>query len=381
VALNDMLRRHDALRMRFVPTTDSVRQIPVDGLEVPFEYLESQAPEGFVRPFDLAGPPLLRAALVRTEPDLHELYLDSHHIVFDGMSLRVFIDELFEAYAGTRLLPPAMRYVDAAQWSHDQAGAGEAYWLKQLANSPADSGLPTDRPRGDRRASHGDVITRVLGPVRTEMVELAALRHNTTAFTVLLAAYTATLARLSGRRDIVVGAPAGGRSHPGFEGLVGMFVSTICLRAELTDGMTLGELADRLAVTHREAMAHQAYPFERLVRKLGVPRDPARNPLFDAFLALHNIAFYEFAKAGLSISVDFLNPGTTRFDVNLQAYQRPDGLLLELQYATELYDSSSMTYLLDQFLQALGELLDEPATPAYGVAEETAEVALPDFVF
>jgi non-ribosomal peptide synthetase component F len=128
-------------------------------------------------------------------------------------------------------------------------------------------------------------------------------------------------------------------------------------------------------------MSHQNHSFDRLVEHLGVVRDPARNPLFDALFAYQDIEFYEFSKAGLEISLELLNPGTTRFDLNLQAYRRPDRLVLELEYASDLFAPASADYLLDQFLVALSELVDAPGTPVFPPTGNPAAVSAADFAF
>jgi hypothetical protein len=378
--------------MRFTPVAGAVRQVAVAEATPEFEYLAAPAPDllnGFVRPFQLDRPPLLRALLVHTGPDEHELYLDAHHIVVDGVSLRVLVRDLFALYDGTApavptppTLPtlPATTYADAAQWCHHRqvTEADEDFWLTELAGAPMGLDLPTDRPRGRSRAVRGAVVTRTVGLAE---VDRAARLLGTTPFAVLLAAYTATLARLSGQRDLVVGTPMSGRTHPAVESVVGMFVSTVCVRAELTDDTDLAGLARQLDARQWQALSHQGFPFERLVDRLGVPRDPARNPVFDALFAYQDLGLYEFTGVDLAVSVELQNPGTTRFDLNLQAYRRPDGLVLDLEYARELFDPASADYLLDQCLLALDDLVENPDTPVFAPLSTPVSVSAADFAF
>ncbi|HEY0451887.1 condensation domain-containing protein, partial [Actinophytocola sp.] len=382
-AFTALLRRHDALRMRILPVDGTVRQLAVDEVTPEFEYLAVPVPdplEGFVRPFELDRPPLLRARVVHIGPDESELYLDAHHIVVDGVSLRVLVSDLFDLYAGTAPATPTTTYTAAAQWCHGRqvTEADEAFWRRELAGAPMGLDLPTDRPRGRSRAVHGAVASRTMPATE---VDRTARTLGTTPFAVLLAAYTATLARLSGQRDLVVGTPMSGRTHPALQSVVGMFVSTVCLRAELAGDTDLAGLARQLGSRQWQALTHQGFPFERLVDRLGVPRDPARNPVFDALFAYQDLGFHELTKAGLAISVELLNPGTTRFDLNLQAYRRPDRLVLDLEYATELFDPASADYLLDQCLQALDELVEAPGTPVFSPAGTPVSVSAADFAF
>ncbi|MFE2377090.1 amino acid adenylation domain-containing protein [Streptomyces sp. NPDC059398] len=390
-ALTTLVARHDALRMRFtVDASGGVRQTPGSPGEPEFVRHRAPAPGAvarFVRPFRPDGEPLLRALLVPGEgPDRHTLYLDTHHVVFDGVSLRTLAAELLALCTGTPLPEPAVGYAEAAGWAHDRLESGacaadEAYWVRQLAHAPQEPVLPVDRERGPVRAVAGAVVRRALGAAECREVRAAARRHGTTAFGVLFAAYAATLARISGRQDLVIGTPTSGRTHPQLDTVVGMLVNTACLRVRLPDGCTLGGLvgqADRLA---REALSHQDYPFERLVHRLAATPGPGRNPLFDVMFALQDIDFHTFATESLHARVELLNPGTTRFDLNLQAYLRPDGLLLDLEYATGLYDASSAGYLLDAYLTTLTDLLERPDEPVARTATATPPAPVPDFDF
>jgi amino acid adenylation domain-containing protein len=388
-ACTALVHRHDALRMRCTPVAGAVRQVAVDEVAPEFEYLAAPTPDllkGFVRPFQLDRPPLLRALLVHTGPDEHELYLDAHHIVVDGVSLRVLVRDLFALYDGTTPATQATTYADAAQWCHDRqvteaTDVTEDFWRTELAGAPMGLDLPTDRPRGRSRAVRGAVVTRTLPAARLADVDRTARQLGTTPFAVLLAAYTATLARLSGQRDLVVGTPMSGRTHPAVESVVGMFVSTVCVRAELTDDTDLAGLARQLGARQWQALSHQGFPFERLADRLGVPRDPARNPVFDALFAYQDLGLYEFTSADLAVSVELLNPGTTRFDLNLQAYRRPDRLVLDLEYARELFDPASADYLLDQCLLALDDLVEDPSTPVFAAVSTPVSVSAADFAF
>ncbi|MGH3860634.1 condensation domain-containing protein [Actinokineospora sp.] len=384
-AFTALVDRHDALRMRFTYAEGAVRQAAA-AVTATLAYRAEPEPDvlaRFVRPFDLAAPPLVRGLLTRTGPHAHELYLDAHHVVVDGISLRLLVSDLFDLYAGADLPPPVTTYASAAQWAarREPSAADEEFWLAELAGVPAGLDLPTDRPRGATRAVRGAVARRVLDGATAAALDGAARELGVTTAAVVLAAYTAALARLSGGRDLVVGSPMNGRTHPDVESVVGMFVSTVCLRARVDTETTVADLAQQVGGRQVAALTHQDYPFERLVERLGVPRDPARNPLFDALFAYQDIEFYEFAKAGLTLSLELLNPGTTRFDLNLQAYRRPDRLELDLEHAADLFDHASADYLLDQCASALDELTTAPDTPVFAPVSGATAVSAADFSF
>jgi hypothetical protein len=305
------------------------------------------------------------------------------------VSLRLLVGELLDRYAGVEPTAPRVSYAQAAQWYHDRLTTGtdytaEDYWLKRFAEPPPPLALPTDRPRGPRRAVRGAVTRRELGPDWNSRIATAARLHRTTEFVVLLAAYHAAFARLTGQHAVAVGCPTSGRTHPDTEAVIGMFVSTTCLAVDLAPDATLADLVAQVDEHARQALTHQDYPFEKLVERLGVDSVPGHNPLFDAFFALQNIDFYEFSRGGLDVSVELVNPGTTRFDLNLQVYRRPDRLVLDLEYATELFDRSSADYVLDHYLASLTDLLADPDVPVHPARPVTGRPSAPscdDFDF
>ncbi|RSD07769.1 amino acid adenylation domain-containing protein [Amycolatopsis eburnea] len=378
-AVRALAGRHDALRMTFVLAEGGVRQVAAPGTGVAFEVLDAPVPDvpaRFVRPFRLDAPPLLRALLVPAGPGGHDLYLDTHHIVLDGLSLRVLVADLLDLYLGEEPAP-APSFAGAAKWCHDRGDdpAAEAFWLAELAGPPT-ADLPLDRPRGTRRATAGAVARRELPASELARVEEAARQAGTTPFTAVLTAYVAALARRTGEHDFVIGTPTSGRTaHPDLDRVVGMFANVVGLRAKPAEGGDLGGLLRDLDDRRAAALSYPDHPAEPLARRLGIARDPARNALFDAVFAYQDLEFYEFAKGGLEVSAELVNPGTTRYDLNLQAYRRPDRLVLDLEYATALFDRDSAEHLLDECLRALAELAADPRTPVFRTAPTTATPA------
>ncbi|GAA3084331.1 hypothetical protein GCM10017600_61570 [Streptosporangium carneum] len=392
-ALAALFSRHDVLRTRFATTADGVRRVVEEEAPVDLRVVEAdQAPPTerellplLVHPFDLGSLPLLRVLLVRGDPAGDLLYLDVHHIVFDGVSLRLFVEELFDLYEGFLPEAPAVSYADAARWATGrlegpESERAERYWMDRFAAPVPALDLPTDRPRPPLRSTEGDVVVRRLSP---EPVRRIMRRESVTSFVVLLTAYAAALARLSGQRDLAIGSPMSGRPHPDLESVVGMFVNTVVLRARLRPAGTLTDLLQDLAAEHIGALEHQEYPFTRLVRRLDVPRDLSRNALFDAFFALQNIDFHSFRKHGRRITLSLPHVGTCRFDLNLQAFETPNGYSLELEYSTALFGHDSVAFLLDKVVEILDELHRNPGNPVLPQPETgTAQlVDAADFTF
>ncbi|MFH9613941.1 amino acid adenylation domain-containing protein [Streptomyces pratensis] len=388
-ALRQLTQRHDALRTRFVTEMDAqgrhqVRQLVQGSVNVPLEVLsgsraltDEDVVARFVRPFDLANGPLLRALLVQDRERDDRLYLDVHHIVFDGVSLALLVDELLDLYVGVRPEEPATTYAAAGRWLDVELETGRfardrAYWLERFRDAPPPLDLPTDHPRPAIRSTRGAVVRSELGTACQDAVRRCAAAHSVTDFSVLLIAYAAVLARLSGQRDLVVGCPVSGRVHPDLDRVIGMFVNTVALRLQIDDSATLGDLLAQAGREHRVGLTHQAYPFDRLVEQVAPRRNPSRNALFDAFFALQNIDFHVFRKHGRRVTVSLPHPGTNRFDLNLQAHQRPQGLCLELEYSTALFTRQSAESLLEQIVATLDEVLHRPGLPVFPPATRSA---------
>ncbi|WP_327417175.1 amino acid adenylation domain-containing protein [Streptomyces sp. NBC_01233] len=393
-ALTELVRRHDALRTRFRTTHEGVRQEvrPAEPVQLTESDLAAHPDDArvladFVQPFDLGTAPLLRALLVRLDDTRHRLYLDVHHIVFDGVSLRILAEELTELLSGGILAEPKWGYAEASRWCADRLADGthaadEHYWLGVLADPPRLE-LPTDHPRPPVRAEAGAVERLPLTSERAGAVARIAAGSSTTPYAVLLTAYTAALMRLSGQRDVVCGSPMSGRVHPEVEPVVGMFVNTAALRLTVPGTATLADLLTVAHDRHQEALEHQAFPFDQVVAGLRTERDTSRLPLVDAFFALQNIDFHTVSREGVRADVHLLHTGTCRFDLNLQAFQRPEGIVLELEYSTALFAASSAQYLLRSVAELIDDLERSPHAPLSGRVERptTDTSAHADFTF
>ncbi|MFJ9559193.1 amino acid adenylation domain-containing protein [Streptomyces fuscichromogenes] len=360
-ALRTLVRRHDALRTRLFVDATGLRQQVLDDVELAWESVPPGDPDtelaGFVRSFDPAVPPLLRARLAGSR-----LYLDLHHLIADGVSVRVLVQQLLDLHEGEAeaAVRPAVRWLDAAAWCAERATRDHGYWVRELDGMPGAGTLVTDHPRSPRPGDAGARERR--DPVAAALLTRAARSHRTTPFVVLLAAYATTLVRTGSATSLVVGAPMHGRSHPDLADTVGMFVTTVPVPVRITPGMSLAGLVSDLDATHRRALDRQHFAFDALAAGRGV-RPGTRNPLFDAFLALQNIAVYAYSAGNLRARLELLPTGSPRFDLNLQVHDRPDRLVADLEYAGDLYTPDSAARLLDSVLAVAAELDTAPDGP------------------
>ncbi|MGW0030970.1 amino acid adenylation domain-containing protein [Streptomyces sp. NPDC003314] len=399
-AYRGLLERHELLRTSLrVEDGEPVQVVcPPDELRADVAVVSDDRPAdrvlaAFVRPFDLGSAPLMRMSVVRRAPapdggPAHLLLFDIHHIAADGVGLALLVSEFLTLYAGGEL-PPARQYRDWA--AHERTGEyraelaeHEEYWLSRFAQLPPRLELPADFPRPPVQATEGDAVRFTVPAGVTGRLERLAREAGTTLYATLLAALYVTLWRHTGQTDLVVGSPFAGRTVPGTEAMAGPFLNTLPMRGSVDPAEDFGTLLDRVGTATAEALRHQAYPFERLVDRLQVERDPSRNPLFDVMFAFQNMTG---AADGTALdgpdgttSVRQLDTDTGRslFDLELFAHPR-DGLLeCRLDFATRLFRRETAEALCDRFGAVLDRIGRAPELPLARIdvltARERAEL-------
>ncbi|HEV7509096.1 MAG TPA: amino acid adenylation domain-containing protein [Thermoanaerobaculia bacterium] len=364
-ALEDLAARHEALRTTFADADERPVQVVAPRLAVPLPLVDLAALPQAIRgseaerlvqeeilwPFDLTAGPLMRALLVRLEPERHILALNLHHIVCDGWSLGVLVREMAAFYQGAVsgtpvLLPPLpIQYADFAVWQRqwlqgERLESQLAFWRDRLAGIEP-LRLPTDRPRPPRRGSAGGVRPVSVEPATVARLQALTLQERVTPFIILLAAWQATLSRLTGQNDLTVGSPVANRSRSETAGLIGFFVNTLVLRGDLSGDPTFRELVGRLRTVALAAFAHQDLPFERLVEELRLERDPSRTPLFQALLVLQNAPSSALNAGDLEIRDLAAPTATAKFDLSLSLIELPEGLKGSLEFSAELFDGAT----------------------------------------
>ena len=347
--------------------------------------------------FDLSQDALIRARLLQlnSDPQLnsddHVLLVTMHHSVSDGWSLGVFFRELTAFYDGftdnqqAELAPLAIQYADYAKWQRDWL-SGETlkqqlhYWCEQLSDMAVESPLPTDRPRPAVKTYRGGVIKGNLPAELVAQLDALSQAHNATLYMTLLAAFNVLLARYSRQTDIVVGSPVANRNRAELEPLIGFFVNTLVMRNNLAGDPLFTDLLQQVKQTALNGFAHQDIPFDFLVEQLQPERNMSMSPLFQVMFVLQNMPLQNISvedtashiegankENGLSVS-GFDYPQTTaKFDltVNLFQAQKQQGgsIACELEYNTDLFDSSTIERIFSHFQQVLQQIALQHAQP------------------
>jgi hypothetical protein len=312
------------------------------------------------RPFDLSLGPLFRAALLRLGAEDHVLLLNMHHIVSDGWSVGVLINELSWLYESFRqgkaspLAPLSLQYADYAVWQREWL-QGEtldqhlAYWKGHLEGAPALLELPTDRPRPPVETFRGDVKNIQIPSDLTQRLKRLSRQENVTLYMTLLAAYNVLLSRYSGQEDIVVGTPIANRNRSEIENVIGFFANTLPLRCSVAGDPSFHELLRRVREVALGAYAHQDLPFEKVVEALRPERSLGYNPIFQVIFALQNQPRPPRDFAGLSGRPFGGKTAIAKMDLSLYLFERGEALSGIFEYNTDLFDESTITRLGQHF--------------------------------
>ncbi|WP_054886198.1 non-ribosomal peptide synthase/polyketide synthase [Pseudomonas sp. NBRC 111130] len=385
-AFDDLATRHQTLRTRFFLDADGqprqcieaagsltidTRQLGQTDEPALLAAIEAEA----TRPFDLETGPLLRVALLEVGDADRVLVLTQHHIVSDGWSMQLMVDELISLYQahcqGVAAQLPALpiQYVDYAGWQRQWLAAGERerqlnYWTQRLAGEQGPLELPFDRPRPARRSSQGSREILELPTALLQGIRQLAQAQGCTPFMVLLASFQLLLHRYSGQADIRVGVPSANRNRAETERLLGFFVNTQVLRADVDSQAGFLDLLKQVRQAALEAQAHQDLPFEQLVEALQPERSLSHSPLFQVMFN------YQVSEGAISDGVQL--PGldvaqmqwampSAQFDLSLDCVEHPQGLSASLIYSTDLFDAPRVQRMAVHWQNLLQAIIEAPA--------------------
>ncbi|MFK0256518.1 amino acid adenylation domain-containing protein, partial [Streptomyces sp. NPDC090445] len=393
-ALADVVARHESLRTVFRETDGVPYQVVLSAsqaqpalpvVELDESRLAERLAEAARRGFDLAAEPPVRAELYALAPDRHVLLVVVHHIAADGWSMGPLTGDLAAAYAARcrgeepQWSPLPVQYADYTCWQRDLLGDAAdpdslfarqlAYWKDELAGLPQQVQLPADRPRPPVASQQGgQVAVRLDAELHRALRDLATAR-GASMFMVLQAGLAALLTRLGAGTDIPIGSPIAGRTDQALDELVGFFVNTLVLRTDTSGNPAFAELLGRVRQKALTAYGHQDVPFEYLVEVVNPARSLAHHPLFQVMLGLHNAPGGEFALPGLDVAAYPVAAGTAKFDLGVSLAERfgpdgsPAGIVGVVEYATDLFDRSTVETLFVRWTRLLTAVVAAPEQP------------------
>ncbi|GAA2393282.1 amino acid adenylation domain-containing protein [Streptomyces coeruleofuscus] len=327
------------------------------------------------RPFDLTTAPLVRGHAFRIGDDEWALLFTLHHIVTDGWSNTVFLEELSAGYRQARgdglagdaeALP--VRFSDYAAWERRTVGEdlerGLRFWEEELRGAPDAPALRTDLPRGDVLSTGGDAVLHDLDAATSARIADVARRCGVSTYSLTLAVFTLLMHRWTGEADVVVGTPVAGRHHPELERLIGFFVNTLPVRSGYDGQDTFAAHAARVEAAVRRASAYDHIPFDRIVNRVVGGGHSGYQPLAQVVFAYQNDFDRRLALDGLDVELAHVPNGSARFEMTLFMAVAPGGAMeCELEYNTDLFTRDTAERFLDVYRTLLAGVLDDPHRP------------------
>ncbi|HEY5836683.1 condensation domain-containing protein, partial [Streptomyces sp.] len=371
-AVAEIVRRHEALRTTFqlrdgAPVQVVHRHLALDIPETDLGgpgYTDADRQkwidDALAEPFDIDTGPLTRARLLHTGPEECVLVVAMHHLISDRWSTAVFLSELSELYEAFSVGKPSplpdlpIQYGDFAAWQQQQLDSGGwqqdlEYWRDHLAGAPSVLDLPTDRPRPAVQGFNGGSVPVDLPPALIRELAALAGRHGATPYMALLTVFQILLHRYSGQDDIVVGVPSALRGRAEVEPLIGYFVNTLPIRADLSGNLAFEQVLTRVRDACLGAYSHQDVPFELIVADLNTPRDLSRPPVYQVSFSYGREPVPTLAMAGARLTRLPVRSEGARFDLELQAFDTDGGVTGWFEYDRDLFDEATVVRLAGHF--------------------------------
>lgn len=373
-SLNNVFAKHEVLRTRIVEKAGSPRaevMAPVDiclRVNADSADWQTEALRLVRQPFDLTKGPLYACHAFKTGDHTHVLLLIIHHIVFDGYSTGILVEDLLEAYRSGQnqsLSATGIRYADYAAWqarsnSESQFDAQLNYWEQALGDAPTLLRLPEDLPRPVVMSHRGDAITVAFPDHLARSLQKLARQNDSTLFMLLYAAFSVLVSRYATQRDLIIGTPYNNRNHVQLEDVVGMFVNTLAVRTQVSPAT---RFADHLASVRRnllDAYAHADVPFERVVEVLQPERASSHHPLVQVTFALEHLDATQFATDGLEWNLIELPEHAAKFDLSVQMRECSGQLSVKFTYNADLYHRESIAAMARHWVQLCEAIVEQP---------------------
>ncbi|HEY6351866.1 MAG TPA: amino acid adenylation domain-containing protein, partial [Candidatus Angelobacter sp.] len=402
--LTEMVKRHEILRTTFtekdgrpiqvihepVPASFSVIRLRENANDSPGETTEKIIQSEVAKRFDVSQLPLIRWVLLSFSDQDHLLLHIEHHFVHDGWSFNVFLGELLELYQGfaagqpSRLAPPGFQFADFAVWQHEYLRSDEVraqldYWTKKLAGSPPISEVPTDHPRSKVQTFHGGLLRVPLSTDLSRKLHALSSQEDASLFVIMMSAFFALAYQYTRQPEFCVGTSLANRQRPETEGLLGMLVNNVVLRAQIPAHASFRDLLAQVRELTFEAYDNQDVPFQEVVKSLNVNRDLSVNPLFQTTFNFHNspVSVPEIPKLKLKLQ-EALGNGAAKFDLGvivipastqrlrLNPEWEKDAITMLWEFNSDLFEQSTVWRLIGHYQQILQSMI---ANPQQHVAE------------
>lgn len=316
----------------------------------------------FVRPFDLSKAPLMRVKLANLKNGKALLFIDMHHIISDGTTIKILAKEVSDLYNGKRIDKKEIDYKDFSIWENDRENKlkkQEKYWLKQFEDNIPVLELPTELPRPAMQSFEGKSITKKLDKEVAEKVNELSKSLNITPYMLLIAVYYIILSEYSATNDIVIGTPVACRKEKELLNIIGMFVNTIALRNKINQEDTFEKFVKTIKENCLQAFENEEYPLDKLTKKLNIQRDTSRNMLFDVLFTYQKGSYPTMDFNGIKAEYYVPKLDIAKFDLLLEAVLEEENLTLRFEYCTKLFTEEFIKEFAKHYINILKIVLKE----------------------
>jgi amino acid adenylation domain-containing protein len=375
-AAQKLIERHEILRTAYEINGITPVQRILEKVDIPiqFQVLEGHENVGhllksFIKPFDLSKPPFLRAFILREQAGKHILLIDLHHIIADGTSLQLIIEELIAIYADKQLPQVKLQFKEYTEWLNSKTiqlklKKQEEFWLKELAAPIAQVNLPIDYPRPSVQNFDGEkVYFKINNGIENKINDIIK-KEDVTVFMLLLAAYNVFISKLAGGlQDVVIGTGIAGRKHEDLQKSIGMFVNTLVLRNNISPLSSFTTLLGQVKKKTIAVFENQEYQFADLVNKMAINRRWDRNPLIDVVFVFQNMdsaSTNEIDLGNIKIMKFPYQHDISKFDLSLYADYNEDKLRFCMEYSTKLFKREKIDRFINYFENTLTTLVNNP---------------------
>ncbi len=369
-AFKTLVQRHETLRTSFKTVNGEIVQVVHKDAEFNVKYSELDDLKGteeeivrglmhaFVKPFDLETAPLLRVEIVKINESRHIMMFDMHHIISDGTSMAILVQEIIDLYDGRELPELRIQYKDFSEWQNrllqsQEIKKQEEYWVKRFEGEIPLLQMPTDYSRPNAKNFEGDRYNFVLDEELSSAINRLAKESGTTLYMVLMAVYNILLSKYSNQNDIVVGSPVAGRQNADLENIIGMFVNALPMRNIVDDNKSFMDFLYSVRDTSLKAYENQDYQFEMLVEKLNLQVKPGRNPVFDVAFVLQNMKMPQMSVDGLNFIPFRDDAKSSKSDFTLLATEEKETISFVFEYCTKLFKFETIERLSKDFVKII----------------------------
>ena len=364
-----ILKRHSILRTRFIFKDNDIRQQVESNVdfEIPVFYNKKDEIKNIVmnfsKPFNLEKEPLIRIEVHYIDNKETLVLMDAHHIIMDGISLNNFIIEFERLYNGDNLKNIPIQYKDYSVWEEkynesDDIKEKEDYWVNKFKNSEFEQlNLPYDYKVTASRSYKGDRVTNIIDEKKFRKIERYAKKIGVSPYMFFISVFYILLYKYTGQSEIILGSPIANRDKNEMKRMIGMFVNNIVTKANINSEETFQNFLNEMREQILDDISHQPYPFDMLVKRLGIKTDNSRNPLFDVMFTYQNNQENILKLDNTETQIVEINNNIAKFNLSLEI--KPKSHTINIEYCTDLFKKETIERLFEHYINAIDFIMND----------------------